>query len=76
MKYVIILCDGMADYPVKSLDGKTPLSVAKKPMMDHLASLSEVGLVKTVPDGLAPGSDLAMTQGSATLGAVLLRPCQ
>jgi 2,3-bisphosphoglycerate-independent phosphoglycerate mutase len=59
MKYVIILCDGMADYPVKSLDGKTPLSVAKKPMMDHLASLSEVGLVKTVPDGLAPGSDVA-----------------
>ena len=37
MKYVIILGDGMADYPIETLDGKTPLAVAKKPMMDYLA---------------------------------------
>ena len=59
MKYVIILGDGMADYPVDSLGGKTPLAVAKKPMMDALAKAGEVGLVKTVPDGFTPGSDVA-----------------
>jgi 2,3-bisphosphoglycerate-independent phosphoglycerate mutase len=59
MKYVIILGDGMADYPIDKLDGKTPLSVAKKPMMDLLSSKGEVGLVKTVPDGFKPGSDVA-----------------
>ena len=59
MKYVIILGDGMGDYPIDLLDGKTPLAVAKKPMMDYLAQRGEVGLVKTVPDGFAPGSDVA-----------------
>ena len=59
MKYVIILGDGMADYPVEALGGKTPLAVANKPMMDYLASKGEVGLVKTVPDGFTPGSDVA-----------------
>ena len=59
MKYVIILGDGMADYPIETLDGKTPLAVAKKPMMDYLAGKGEVGLVKTVPDGFTPGSDVA-----------------
>ncbi len=59
MKYIIILGDGMADYPVKSLDGKTPLSVAVKPTMDYLSLRGKVGMVKTVPDGLTPGSDVA-----------------
>ena len=59
MKYVIILGDGMADYPVQSLHGKTPLSVAKKPMMDALAKKGELGLVTTVPQGFTPGSDVA-----------------
>ena len=59
MKYLIILGDGMADYPVEALGGKTPLAVANKPMMDYLASKGEVGLVKTVPDGFTPGSDVA-----------------
>ena len=59
MKYVIILGDGMADYPIEKLGGKTPLAVAHKPMMDALAQKGEVGLVKTVPDGFAPGSDVA-----------------
>ena len=39
MKYVILLCDGMADYPVKELDGKTPMQCAKKPNMDKLAQM-------------------------------------
>ena len=59
MKYVIVLADGMADYPVNSLGGKTPLSACQKPTMDRLAHLGEVGLVRTVPHGLVPGSDVA-----------------
>lgn len=59
MKYVVVLYDGMADYPVPALDGKTPMMVAKKPNMDYLASHGEVGLIKTVADGLKPGSDVA-----------------
>lgn len=59
MKYAVILGDGMADYPVDVLDGKTPLEVANKPFIDSLAKISEVGLVKTVPEGLKPGSDVA-----------------
>ena len=59
MKYAVVLCDGMADYPVKELGGKTPMSAADKPCMNLLASKSEVGLVKTVADGLKPGSDVA-----------------
>lgn len=55
----MILCDGMADYPVPLFDGKTPMMMAKKPNMDFLASKGEVGLVKTVADGLKPGSDVA-----------------
>ena len=59
MKYVVILGDGMADYPIESLGGKTPLAVANKPYIDSLAKVSEVGLAKTVPLGLKPGSDVA-----------------
>lgn len=59
MKYVVILGDGMADYPVESLGGKTPLEVAKKPFTDALAGVSETGLVRTVAEGLKPGSDVA-----------------
>lgn len=59
MKYIVMLCDGMADYPVDSLGGKTPMETAKKPCMNMLASKGEVGLVKTVADGLKPGSDVA-----------------
>lgn len=59
MKYVVVLYDGMADYPVPALDGKTPMMCAKKPNMDYLAQRSEVGLIKTVADGLKPGSDVA-----------------
>lgn len=59
MKYVVVLYDGMADYPVPALGGKTPMMCAKKPNMDYLAQHSEVGLIKTVADGLKPGSDVA-----------------
>lgn len=59
MKYVVILGDGMADYPVPQLDNKTPLQYAKKPNIDELAKKSVIGLVKTVPDGIPPGSDAA-----------------
>lgn len=59
MKYAVVLCDGMADYPVEQLGGATPMERAVKPNMDRLASKSEVGLVKTVPDGMKPGSDVA-----------------
>nr|MBO4517842.1 cofactor-independent phosphoglycerate mutase [Clostridia bacterium] len=59
MKYAVILGDGMADYPQKSLGGKTPLDLAKKPFIDGLCKVSEVGLCKTVADGLKPGSDVA-----------------
>ena len=59
MKYAIILYDGMADYPVPALDGKTPMMVAKKPIFDSFARRGEVGLVKTVADGLKPASDIA-----------------
>lgn len=58
MKYVIVLYDGMADYPVPALGGKTPMMAAHKPNMDALAALSEVGLVQTVPEGMKPGSDV------------------
>ena len=59
MKYIVILADGMADYPVDALNGKTPLEVANKPNMDDLASKGELLYIKTVPEGMKPGSDVA-----------------
>lgn len=59
MKYITILCDGMADYPVEKLGNKTPMQAAKKPYMDMLAKKSKIGLIKTVADNLKPGSDVA-----------------
>jgi 2,3-bisphosphoglycerate-independent phosphoglycerate mutase len=59
MKYVIIVGDGMADYPVESLGGKTPLMVARTPHMDWMAEQGEIGLVRTVPEGFNPGSEVA-----------------
>ena len=58
-KYLIVLCDGMADEPLEELGGKTPLEAAETPNMDWLASRSEIGMVRTVPEGMAPGSDTA-----------------
>lgn len=59
MKYIVVLYDGMADYPVPALGGKTPMMVADKPNMDFLAQRAEVGLIRTVAKGLKPGSDVA-----------------
>ncbi len=59
MKYVVLLGDGMADCPVSALGGKTPLEAANKPNMDFLARNGDMGLVKTIPDGMPPGSDVA-----------------
>lgn len=59
MKYVVILADGAADYPIKELGNKTPLQAAQMPTIDFLARHGEVGLVKTIPEGMTPGSDTA-----------------
>ncbi|MBO5410672.1 MAG: cofactor-independent phosphoglycerate mutase [Clostridia bacterium] len=59
MKYAVVLYDGMADYAVPALDGKTPMELAKKPRFDAMAKKGRVGLVKTVAEGLKPGSDVA-----------------
>lgn len=59
MKYLVVLCDGMADTPSEYLGGKTPMELAVKPNMDALAKISEVGLCRTVAKGLKPGSDVA-----------------
>ena len=59
MKYVVLLCDGMADYPVPELGNKTPMEAAHKPAMDALAAKAELGMMKTVPEGLPAGSDVA-----------------
>ena len=59
MKYLVVLCDGMADTPSEYLNGHTPMELANKPCMDALAKVSEVGLCKTVAKGLKPGSDVA-----------------
>lgn len=59
MKYIVILGDGMADEPLEVLEGKTPLEHANTPAMDALAGMGELGLAKTVPDTMKPGSDVA-----------------
>ena len=59
MKYIVILGDGMADEPIEALGGKTPLECAATPVMDELASKGQMGLVKTVPASMKPGSDVA-----------------
>ncbi len=59
MKYAVVLGDGMADWKIDELGGKTCLEAAKTPVLDKLAPHSEVGLCKTVPEGMKPGSDVA-----------------
>ena len=59
MKYVIVLADGMADLSIEQLDGKTPLEYAQTPCMDELASCGSMGMVRTVPATMKPGSDVA-----------------
>jgi len=60
MKYVLVVGDGMSDYPIPELGNRTPLQAAYKPNMDSIAARGQSGLLKTVPDELTPGSDVAI----------------
>ncbi len=59
MKYCIIIPDGMADYPVDKLNGRTPVEAARTPYLDFLAQNGQLGTVRTIPSGFPPGSDVA-----------------
>ncbi len=59
MKYIVVVGDGMADYPMESLGGKTPLEAARTPNMDRVAREGSGGKLKTVPGGFPPSSDVA-----------------
>ena len=59
MKYIVVLGDGMADVPIESLEGKTPLEYAATPVMDDLAGKGQIGLAYMIPEGMKPGSDTA-----------------
>ncbi len=59
MKYIIVLGDGMADEPLADYGGKTPLQMAEKPVIDSLAKRGRTGLLKTVPEDMHPGSEIA-----------------
>lgn len=59
MKYLVLLCDGMADTPAEALGGKTPMELAEKPNIEKLAKHATVGMCRTVAPGLKPGSDVA-----------------
>lgn len=59
MKYAILIGDGMADYPIEELGGRTILQAARTPAMDSIAARGRTGLAQTVPDGFPPGSDVA-----------------
>ncbi len=60
MKYIIVIGDGMADYPIPELENRTPLQAAYKPNMDKIAAKGRNGVIRTVPDTLNPGSDVAI----------------
>jgi 2,3-bisphosphoglycerate-independent phosphoglycerate mutase len=60
MKYLILIGDGMGDRPIASLGGQTPLAYAATPSLDRLAQQGQLGLVRTIPEGLPPGSDVAI----------------
>ena len=59
MKYLVLHGDGMGDYAVKELGGRTPLQAARTPAMDFLAERGTLGMVRTIPPGFPPGSDVA-----------------
>ena len=59
MKYIILVGDGMCDYPIAELDNKTPLEYAKTPNMDFLAKNGKTGLSRTIPEGMSAASDVA-----------------
>jgi 2,3-bisphosphoglycerate-independent phosphoglycerate mutase len=59
MKYIVLVGDGMADYPIDELGGRTPLEAARTPNMDFIAKAGRLGRIKTIPDKATPGSDVA-----------------
>ena len=59
MKYIVMVADGMADYPVDELDGKTPLESARVPNMTYMAKNGMIGTATTIPRGMTPASDVA-----------------
>ncbi len=59
MKYIVLIGDGMADYPIRELGGRTPLEVAKITNMNYIAKNGKVGLARTIPPGFSPASDVA-----------------
>jgi len=60
MKYAIVIPDGAADRPAEALGGRTPFEVARLPNMDYIATEGRLGTVRTIPSGMAPGSDVAI----------------
>ncbi|MCM8782197.1 MAG: phosphoglycerate mutase, partial [Candidatus Omnitrophica bacterium] len=59
MKYIILVGDGMADRPLKELDGKTPLEASRTPNMDYIVKNGQIGRAITIPSGMEPASDVA-----------------
>jgi len=59
MKYIVLVADGMADYPLQELEGRTPLEAARTPNMDFMARNGLLGRAKTIPDKMTPASDIA-----------------
>ena len=59
MKYIVLVGDGMADYPIKELGDRTPLEAAKTPNMDFIVQNGSIGRVKTIPHKMSPASDVA-----------------
>lgn len=59
MKYCIIVPDGMADYPIEKLGGRTPVEIARTPNLDFIAGNGQLGIVQTIPEGFPAGSDVA-----------------
>lgn len=59
MKYIVIICDGASDWPIEEIGNKTIFEVAETPALDFLARRGQMGLLKTIPDGMEPGSECA-----------------
>jgi 2,3-bisphosphoglycerate-independent phosphoglycerate mutase len=59
MKHIVLVADGMADYPIPELGDRTPIEAARTPNMDFVARNGRLGRIKTIPDGLNPASDVA-----------------
>ncbi len=60
MKYLLVIGDGMGDYPLEQLGGRTPLEAAATPHLDWLSQNGWLGRARTVPEGMTPGSDVAI----------------